>query len=137
MPKLPKYTWESCLSDIFVLSSIGKAWEKNKRHNSYKTGGQTLYGSHLKFILPTSSLRYHLFCDPNFYCHITICLTYFPIRKQKYQKYFSDLGLSHGEKKKKRDSNLRKAAFCTKSLKVNLERRSLLVAFAPAKLNCG
>jgi hypothetical protein len=60
MPKLPKYTWESCLSDIFVLSSIGKAWEKNKRHNSYKTGGQTLYGSHLKFILPTSSLRYHL-----------------------------------------------------------------------------
>lgn len=41
------------------------------------------------------------------------------------------------KKKKKRDCNLRKAAFCTKSLKVNLERRSLLVAFAPAKLNCG
>ena len=37
-------------------------------------------------------------------------------------------------KKNKRDSNLRKAAFCTKFLKVNLERRSLLVASAPAKL---
>ena len=36
---------------------------------------------------------------PNFYCHITICLTYFTIRKQKYQKYFGDLGLSHGEKR--------------------------------------
>ena len=68
-----------------VLVKHGK---KNKRHNSYKTGGQTLYGSHLKFILPTSSLRYHLFCDPNFYCHITICLTYFPIRKQKIPEVF-------------------------------------------------
>ena len=41
--KIAKYTWESCLSDIFVLSSIGKAWEKKIRGITHTKQGAKLF----------------------------------------------------------------------------------------------
>ena len=74
---------------------------------------------------------------PNFYCHNYYnLLDLFSHQKTKIPEVFQ-WSWTFPWRKKRRDCNLRKTAFCTKSLKVNLERRSLLVASAPAKLNCG
>ena len=103
MPKLPKYTWESCLSDIFVLSSIGKAWEKKIRGITHTKQGAKLFMDRI-WSLYFRLLLYDItsFVTLTFIVILQSAWPISPSENKNTRSILVILDFSHGEKKEER-----------------------------------